>query len=194
MYPNLYFLLLDLFGWDIPAFKLVNSFGLMVALAFVVAGALLKRELKRKEAEGLLQPTESQQWVGKRRRAFGVGFKCLFLACCWGGRSLGYCGMPLPSLVRVVPPQQHLFSGDGYPLMGRLRCCMFGIPQVPRRHGPKARYAAPRNGKDPPLGAHGKHHFVCCCWRRFGGEVFSFAGVPGGDGGVFSRHHLFKAF
>ena len=52
MYPNLYFLLLDLFGWDIPAFKLVNSFGLMVALAFVVAGALLKRELKRKEAEG----------------------------------------------------------------------------------------------------------------------------------------------
>ena len=117
MYPNLYFLLLDLFGWDIPAFKLVNSFGLMVALAFVVAGALLKRELKRKEAEGLLQPTESQQWVGKGAGPLAwassaflgllLGWKVTWLL--WNASALFSAG---------GPPQQHLFSGDGYPLMG----------------------------------------------------------------------------
>ena len=50
MYPNLYFLFQDLFGWEIPALKLVNTFGLMVALAFVAASGLLKLELKRKES------------------------------------------------------------------------------------------------------------------------------------------------
>lgn len=125
MYPNLYFLLLDLFGWDIPAFKLVNSFGLMVALAFVVAGALLKRELKRKEAEGLLQPTESQQWVGKGAGPLAwassaflgllLGWKVTWLL--WNASALFSAG---------GPPQKHLFSGDGYPLMGVLGAACLG--------------------------------------------------------------------
>ena len=42
MYPNLYFAFLDLLGWDLPALKLINSFGFFVALAFLVAHALLK--------------------------------------------------------------------------------------------------------------------------------------------------------
>ena len=65
MYPNLYFLFQDLLGIEIPALKLVNSFGLMVAIAFVVASGLLKRELKRKEQEGLIAPTETTTVVGK---------------------------------------------------------------------------------------------------------------------------------
>ena len=63
MYPNLYFLFQDLFGWEIHALKLVNTFGLMVALAFVVASALLRRELQRKELEGLISPEEKTEVV-----------------------------------------------------------------------------------------------------------------------------------
>ena len=45
MYPNLYFLFQDLFGWEIHALKLVNTFGLMVALAFVVLSDDSRREV-----------------------------------------------------------------------------------------------------------------------------------------------------
>lgn len=57
MYPTLYHLLLDLFGIDIPVFKLVQSFGMMVALAFVAASMVMAAELKRKEGLGLIGTT-----------------------------------------------------------------------------------------------------------------------------------------
>jgi len=65
VYPNLYFLFQDLLGVEVPALKLVNTFGLMVALAFVVASALLKRELQRKEKEGLISASEKKVVAGQ---------------------------------------------------------------------------------------------------------------------------------
>ena len=52
MYPNLYFLFEDLFGFSHPFLKLINSFGFFVALAFIAGSYTLSRELKRKEEEG----------------------------------------------------------------------------------------------------------------------------------------------
>lgn len=49
MYPTLYDLVLDIFGLSIPPFKLVQSYGMMVAFAFVAASMVLRAELKRKE-------------------------------------------------------------------------------------------------------------------------------------------------
>ncbi|MDP4587631.1 MAG: hypothetical protein NWS86_05565, partial [Flavobacteriales bacterium] len=54
MYPNLYFLFEDLFGFSHPFLKLVNSFGFFVALAFIAGSYTLSLELKRKEEEGLM--------------------------------------------------------------------------------------------------------------------------------------------
>lgn len=65
MYPTLYDLVLDLFGVSIPPFKLVQSFGMMVALAFLAASIDLKSELKRKERQGLLSPITRTEWRGK---------------------------------------------------------------------------------------------------------------------------------
>ena len=48
MYPNLYIAAKDLFGFEIP-FKMINSFGLFVALAFITAGFFLKKELIEKQ-------------------------------------------------------------------------------------------------------------------------------------------------
>lgn len=66
MYPTLYDLVLDLFGLSIPPFKLVQSFGMMVALAFLAASIDLKSELKRKEDLGLLAPVKKKIWKGKK--------------------------------------------------------------------------------------------------------------------------------
>ena len=64
MYPTLYHLVYDLFGIQIPIFKLVQSFGMMVALAFVAASTVLATELKRKEGAGLIGTTTRKVWKG----------------------------------------------------------------------------------------------------------------------------------
>lgn len=65
MYPNLYFVLKDWFGWKINAFKIFYTFGIFVALAFIVSAYFLTLELKRKEKQGLLLPREETITTGK---------------------------------------------------------------------------------------------------------------------------------
>ena len=64
MYPNLYYLVQDLFGVKLNALKLVNSFGFFVALAFIASGYVLYKELKRKEALGEFIAIEETYVVG----------------------------------------------------------------------------------------------------------------------------------
>ena len=48
MYPNLYYAIKDWFGVEINAFKIFYTFGIFVAIAFIVAAIVLSKELKRK--------------------------------------------------------------------------------------------------------------------------------------------------
>jgi prolipoprotein diacylglyceryl transferase len=64
MYPNLYYLVQDLFGVKLNALKLINSFGFFVALAFVASGYVLYSELKRKEALGEFIAIEETYTIG----------------------------------------------------------------------------------------------------------------------------------
>ena len=54
MYPTLFHAFKDLFGVDWNFLKPVNSFGFFVAIAFLSAAFLFKKEIIRKEKEGLL--------------------------------------------------------------------------------------------------------------------------------------------
>lgn len=65
MYPNLYYLFKDAFGWNLPAFKIVNTFGFCVAISFLVCAWLLVKELKRKQALGYFTYKEVTIEVGK---------------------------------------------------------------------------------------------------------------------------------
>lgn len=65
MYPNLYYVFKDWFGVEWHGFAFLNSFGLFVAIAFIVAAVVLTSELKRKERLGLLHPREEMITVGK---------------------------------------------------------------------------------------------------------------------------------
>jgi prolipoprotein diacylglyceryl transferase len=57
MYPNLSYLFHDLFGTPPDnGWSVVQTFGFMMALAFIAAAYFLYSELKRKAAEGLLEP------------------------------------------------------------------------------------------------------------------------------------------
>ncbi len=65
MYPNLYYVFKDWFGVQWNVLKIFNSFGLMVAIAFFVAILILGAELKRREKQGLLFPSEETVIVGQ---------------------------------------------------------------------------------------------------------------------------------
>jgi prolipoprotein diacylglyceryl transferase len=64
MYPNLYFALKDIFGIDLPGFKLVNSFGFFVAIAFIISAWVLTLEMRRKQQQGLFTYTEETITIG----------------------------------------------------------------------------------------------------------------------------------
>ena len=111
MYPTLYHLFLDLFEWDLPALKLINSFGLFVALAFVTAAATLRREMNRKEKLGIFKPAFITvtsggpvgigEWVTQAFIGFILGWKFLYLLI--NANELFASGLP----------QSHLFSLEG---------------------------------------------------------------------------------
>lgn len=61
MYPTFYDLVLDLFGVSIPAFKFMQSYGMMVGIGFIVGSILLTKELKRKEGLGQLKAVKKKK-------------------------------------------------------------------------------------------------------------------------------------
>ena len=88
MYPNLSFLIQDLFGIYIPL--PIQTFGFFVALAFLLSSWTLKLELKRKEEEGLITSFLQEKIIGLATSkkdlliaslvGFLVGFKLLYAA------------------------------------------------------------------------------------------------------------------
>lgn len=87
MYPNLYYAFKDLFDIDLPALKIVNTFGFFVAIAFLISAWVLSLELKRKQASGIFTYKETDITIGKTASflelftnfilGFVLGFKIL---------------------------------------------------------------------------------------------------------------------
>jgi len=85
MYPRISDFIKDIFGVDIPI--PIQSYGLFVALAFIVGGYFIMRELKRKTKEGLLLPQKKKVLIGEAPKAkdfiysglisFLIGYKFL---------------------------------------------------------------------------------------------------------------------
>ena len=112
MYPNLYFAFLDLFGWDLPALKLINSFGMLVALAFLSAHGLLRLELKRLTGLGCFSSSTTKTMVGMAPNPLDIGLQAL-LGFVLGWKVL-YLILNAGELFQGSGlPQAHLFSTEG---------------------------------------------------------------------------------
>jgi prolipoprotein diacylglyceryltransferase len=108
MYPNLYYVFKDWFGVELKVLSFLNTFGLMVAMGFVVAAIVITSELKRKEKQGLLFPREESITVGKPASMFDliVNFLVGFL---FGYKLLGlFINKP-----DELTPQEYIFSSEG---------------------------------------------------------------------------------
>jgi len=109
MYPNLYFVLKDWFGWEVNAFKIFYTFGIFVALAFIAAAYFLTRELKRKEKQGLLLPREETITTGKPASFLELFINGLV------GFIFGYklIGAFMASRQHGIDLQEYIFSSEG---------------------------------------------------------------------------------
>jgi phosphatidylglycerol:prolipoprotein diacylglycerol transferase len=107
MYPTLSDLLHGLFGINVPL--PIQSFGFFMAISFLLAHYIMSIELKRKEREGLLQPTTRKILKGAPAKTADYIFSGFF------GFILGYKLVYLSThyLEFVNDPPAHLLSTDG---------------------------------------------------------------------------------
>lgn len=108
MYPNLYYVIKSWFGIEIKTLSFLNTFGLMVAIAFLVAAWLLNLELKRKEKQGFLFPKEEFIIVGKSA-SFSELILNAILGFLFGFKLIGL----FFSKPEFISPQQYIFSSNG---------------------------------------------------------------------------------
>jgi len=126
MYPTIYHALYDMFGLNWTWAKLLNSFGFFVALAFVIASYVLSSELKRKAKLGLFTPTKRKITEGGKPDwadiitngllGFIIGWKFVYLFK--NSEKLFDSGSS---------PQHHIFSFEGYWLLGILMALVFAL-------------------------------------------------------------------
>jgi phosphatidylglycerol:prolipoprotein diacylglycerol transferase len=114
MYPRVSDFLREVFGWDVAL--PIQSYGFFVALGFLVGIWILVKEMKRKERQGLMVPSDKKILVGAPAKpreliisgliGFIIGYKLLDIV--------------LRYSVFVDDPQGFILSGDGHFLGGLL--------------------------------------------------------------------------
>ncbi|MGI8584130.1 MAG: prolipoprotein diacylglyceryl transferase [Chitinophagaceae bacterium] len=116
MYPNLYHAIKDWFGVAINAFNIFYTFGIFVALAFIVGAIVLSKELKRREKQGLLLPREETITVGKPLNLIDILING-FIGFVFGFKLLGAF---LASRDQAIDLQEYIFSLQGSIIGGLL--------------------------------------------------------------------------
>ena len=121
MYPNLYYVFEDFFGVQIGFLRFINSFGFFVAISFLVAAALLSRELKRKSKEGHFKPTERKLVVGGPATISELLVNFLL------GFLFGYkiLALFIIGTDKIQDPQSYIFSARGSFWLGLLTGSLF---------------------------------------------------------------------
>jgi phosphatidylglycerol---prolipoprotein diacylglyceryl transferase len=108
MYPNLYYVFKDWFGIEWQWLKILNTFGLFVAIAFLVAAVVINAELKRREKLGLLFPREETIMVGKPASIFELLLNGV-IGFLFGAKVLGL----IFSKPDTMNPRDYIFSMEG---------------------------------------------------------------------------------
>lgn len=122
MYPNLSYLLHEIFGTARDnALSVIQTFGLLLGAAFFVAAYVLYLELKRKEEEGLISAEKIKEWKGK-----GPNWSDILLNGLFGF----VLGLKLPGIITDFDQFKddaagYIFSGEGNWTIGLLAGLLF---------------------------------------------------------------------
>lgn len=107
MYPRISDFFNDVLGtnWNLP----IQSYGFFLALTFLVAAVLIKKEFKRKEKDGILEPLKRKIVIGKSASISELSLSALY------GFIIGFkiIGIILDYNTFALNPQDYLFSLQG---------------------------------------------------------------------------------
>lgn len=78
MYPNLYYLFKDLFGIELGFLQIFQSFGVLVAISFLLAAYFFSKELQRKENQGLISSNDKKYLKGEAPKTSDIAVSALF--------------------------------------------------------------------------------------------------------------------
>jgi len=124
MYPNLRYALYHISGLDLSALSLIQTYGFLLALAFLSSGWALSADLRRREKKGLLQGVDQQVEVGKPLSVIDVLINAIL------GFALGFKGiyaMANSNLFTGADAQANFMSMEhGYWWAGLLLAGLFG--------------------------------------------------------------------
>ena len=115
MYPTLYHLFLDLFGYAPKFLQIIPMFGFWVGVAFIVASWLGGRELKRRERLGFIKPTKKTVTIGKPASIMDLTMNGIY------GFFIGFKLTPIfyqPNIFNDFPG--YILSGEGNVIAGIL--------------------------------------------------------------------------
>lgn len=176
MYPNLFYFFYDVFGIQIPFLKAVNSFGFFVALSFLAALSLYARELKRKEAAGIIHPKMIRKTFGLPATPFEIGTNVLlgfFL-----GFKLIYAFMH-SEVFSAFP--DFIFSGSGSLIGGIIGAAGMGYWRY--YDGQKSKLPKPEE-REVPL--HTWDHLgnilmLAIVFGFLGAKIFAYLETPGSE-------------
>ena len=126
MFPNLYYACKELFGIEIPLLKIINTAGLFVALAFIPAAWLWKKEMKRRELTGALKPGKISVAVSKNQTQSITEWphetvtEVILIAAVTGVIGCKISGILESPHAFLQSPLQTLFSSTGFSFYGGL--------------------------------------------------------------------------
>ena len=134
MYPNLYYMIKDLSGLDLPFLGVVQSFGLFVALAFLSASYFFTLELKRKEKQNLVKPLSVLKDEKVIRPYEHVGNMTIVAAI------TGFLGARIFHILENLgeflnDPMAMVFTRSGFTMYGGLILASFSVIYFAKRKG-----------------------------------------------------------
>jgi phosphatidylglycerol---prolipoprotein diacylglyceryl transferase len=174
MYPTLYHAFLDLFGIDLIGLKFFNSFGFFVALAFLAAHFDLGSELRRKTANGLLQPTQRTITVGEAPRILDLVMQALV------GFILGWKGVYIILNMTEVTadPPAFLLSAKGNIIGGILVGAFFSYMLWREKKKEQLPKPEQRITSLTPLQHAGNITLTAALWGFIGAKLFHWLENP----------------
>ena len=78
MYPNLYYFFQDIFGIKLGFLQIFQSFGVMVAISFLLAAYFFSKELQLKENAGLINSTDKKYLKGEAPKTSEIVLSAAF--------------------------------------------------------------------------------------------------------------------
>ena len=134
MYPNLYYMIKDLSGLDLPFLGVVQSFGLFVALAFLSASYFFTLELKRKEKQNLVKPLPVLKDEKEIHPYEHVGNMTIVAAI------TGFLGARIFHILENLgeflnDPMAMVFTRSGFTMYGGLILASFSVIYFAKRKG-----------------------------------------------------------